>query len=227
MDPSIDVGVVYGACRERIAQLVRDLGPEQAQTRIPACPDWTVHDLVAHLAGTVTDVAAGKLDGVGTDEWTAAQVEARRDTPIPDLLAEWDGAAPQFEEGLRLIGGTMAALAVADVWNHEQDLRGALDADGGADPAAEITAVEGYLPRVGAGLAANGLAPLRCRAGAQEIVSGDGEPGATLTAEPFEIARAIAGRRTADQLAAYHWDGDAQPYIAALAAGGPTAPLPR
>lgn len=227
MDPSIDVGVVYGACRQRIGELVRDLSPEQAQTRIPACPGWTVHDLVAHLAGTVADVTAGNLEGVGSDEWTAAQVEARRDAPIADLLAEWDGGAPQFEEGLRLIGGAMAALAVADVWNHEQDLRGTLAVDGGADPAAELLAIEGYLPRLGFDLAAAGLAPLRCRAGAQETVSGDGEPGATLTAEPFEIARAIAGRRTAEQLAGYHWEGDAQPYIAALAAAGPAAPLPR
>lgn len=227
MDPSIDIGVVYGACRERIGELVRDLSAEQAQTRIPACPAWTVHDLVAHLAGTVSDVGAGKLDGIGSEQWTAAQVDARRNASIADLLAEWNGGAQQFEEGLRLIGGTMAALAVADVWNHEQDLRDALDADGGADPAAELLAVEGYLARLGSELAAAGLAPLRCRVGAKELASGEGEPGATLTAEPFEAARAIAARRTREQLAAYHWDGDAEPYIAALAAAGPSAPLSR
>jgi len=227
MDPSIDVGVVYGACRERIAQLLRDLDPSSEQTRIPACPAWTVHDLAAHLAGTVTDVVAGNLEGVGSDEWTAAQVEGRRDASIATLLAEWEQGAAQFEDGLRLIGGAMAALAVADVWNHEQDLRDALRADGGADPAAEIIAIEGYLPRRGVALAAAGLAPLRCRAGAQELVSGDGEPGATLTAEPFEIARAVAARRTSDQLAAYHWDGDAEPYVAALATGAPAVPLSR
>src|SRR5260370_964850 len=46
----------------------------------------SVHDVVAHLAGTVTDVLGGRLDGVGSDPWTAAQVGTRRDMPIAALV---------------------------------------------------------------------------------------------------------------------------------------------
>jgi uncharacterized protein (TIGR03083 family) len=227
MDPSIDIGLVYGACRERVTALVRDLPTARASAPVPACPGWSVHDVVAHLAGTVSDVNAGRLDGVGTDAWTAAQVAGRTDAPLADLLAEWDEGAPQFEEALRLVGGAMANIAVADVWNHEQDLRGALGVEGGRDAAAELCAIDGALARqpVAGAIEAAGLAPLRCVAGTHESASGEGTPGATLTAEPFEVARALVGRRTDAQLRAYRWEGDAEPYVALLASNAPATPL--
>ena len=117
-----DYGKQYGSCRERITALATGLTEEQAATPVDACPGWTVHDVVAHLVGSVSDVLAGRMDGVGSPPWTAAQVEARRDVPIAEMLAEWSAAAPQFEDTLRAVGGQMAALGVADAWNHEQDL---------------------------------------------------------------------------------------------------------
>jgi hypothetical protein len=51
----------------------------------------SVHDVVAHLAGTVTDVLGGRLDGVGSDPWTAA-----------------------VEDGVRAVGPPMAGVAVSD-----------------------------------------------------------------------------------------------------------------
>jgi uncharacterized protein (TIGR03083 family) len=227
MDPDIDLGLVYGACRERLTALVRDLSPEQAARPTPACPGWTIHDVVAHLAGVVADVGAGNLDGVGSEAWTAAQVDARRDRSIAELLAEWEAGSPTMEDTLRAFGGMVADMGVADVWNHEQDVRGALGVDGGRDPAAEEIAIRGYGTARGGAISAAGLAPLRFVAGSHTVVSGPGEPEATLTAEPFELARAVAGRRTADQLRSYRWEGDAEPYVAVLAAGAPSAPLPR
>jgi uncharacterized protein (TIGR03083 family) len=221
-----DIGIQYGACRERIAALVADLSHEQAATPVPACPGWTVHDVVAHLSGAVADVLAGNLDGIGSPEWTAAQVESRRDTPIAEMLAGWAEGSPQFEDGLRAIGGPMAALGVADAWHHEQDLRGALDAPGGGDPAAEHTAIEAYGSSVGGRWAAAGMAPLRLEAGAVTFVTGDGEPGATVVGSPYELARALGGRRTEAQLRELAWQGDAEPYLATLAESGPAEILP-
>lgn len=216
----------YGSIRERITALVGDLDADTAAAPVAACPGWSVHDVVAHLSGSVADVLGGRMDGIGSDPWTAAQVESRRETPMSDMIAEWASGSPQFEDGLRAIGGPMAALAVADIWNHEQDLRGALGHPGGADPAAEHTAIEGYASAVGGTLAAAGLAPLRLVAGTAEVTTGDGEPGATVTGAPFDLARALAGRRTADQLRDLTWDGDAEPYLAILGAAGPAEPLP-
>ena len=221
----IDIGLQYAACRERIGGLVGDLTPEQAQTPVPACPGWSVHDVVAHLTGSVADVLGGRMDGIGSEVWTAAQVEARKDVPIGEMVAEWAEMAPQFEDGLRAVGGPMAALGVADAWHHEQDLRGALGVEGGHDPVAEHTAISGYAQA--ATWAAEGRAPLRIVAGDTTIQSGDGEPAATVTGAPYELARALGGRRTEAQVRALDWHGDAEPYIATLAGMGPAEPLPR
>ncbi len=223
----IDIGVQYAACRERISALVGDLTPEQAQTPVPACPGWSVHDVVAHLSGSVADILGGRMEGIGSEVWTAAQIEARTEVPIGQMIAEWSETSPQFEDGLRAIGGPMAALGVADVWHHEQDLRGALGVDGGHDPVVEHTAIEAYASQVGGGWAGNGLAPLRIVAGDTTVQSGNGEPGATLAGPPYELARALGGRRTETQLRALDWHGDAEPYLATLAAMGPAEPLPR
>lgn len=221
-----DVGHVYGACRERVGALVRDLSPEQAAVSVPACPDWSVHDVIAHLAGVAVDLNAGNLEGVGSEAWTAAQIEARRDTPVGGLLAEWEQASPQMEDGLRALGGTIAAMAIADTWNHEQDLRGALGLAGGHDPAAELLSLEGYAAVKAPTIAAAGLAPLRFVAGGHVVQPTEGDPGATVTGDPFELARAACARRTAGQLRGLRWEGDPEPYVAVLADGAPAAPLP-
>jgi uncharacterized protein (TIGR03083 family) len=224
--PMTDVGLVYGACRERIGELVRDLPDDRAALRVAATPDWAVHDVVAHLAGIVADINAGQLDGIGTPDRTAAQVNERRGVPIPDLLDAWSQGAPQFEGALTMLGGPVAALAVADIWNHEQDLRGALGVDGGRDPLAEELAIVGYSDARTRDITEAGLAPLRLVAGTDEWVIGPGEPAATVTTEPYELARFICRRRTAAQARAYRWEGDADPYIELFTGAGPAEPLP-
>jgi uncharacterized protein (TIGR03083 family) len=220
-----DYGTQYGTCRERITALVDGLSTDEARTPVGACPDWTVHDVVAHLSGAVADVLAGRLEGAGSPAWTAAQVDARRDTPVAQMIDEWNAAAPQFEDGLRTIGPPMAAIAVADAWHHEQDLRGALGRAGGADPALEHTAIDAMAPLVGGAISAQGLAPLRVVAGSVTVQTADGTPGATVTGAPYELARALMGRRTAEEIRALTWEGDAEPYVAALAATGPPSPI--
>ena len=58
------------------------------------------------------------------------------------------------------------------------------------------------------------------------MLSGEGEPGATVTGPPYELARA-AGRRTEAQLRALTWTGDPDPYVETLASMGPIEPLAR
>jgi hypothetical protein len=45
---------------------------------------------------------------------------------------------------------------------------------------------------------------------------GDGEPGATLTADRHELFRIIAGRRSAGDIRGLRWDGDPTPYLPVL-----------
>jgi uncharacterized protein (TIGR03083 family) len=207
-----DYGMLYGATRERLGSLVRDLDDTSAATPVPACPGWTVHDVVAHLAGTVTDVLAGNLDGVGGDAWTGAQVAARRDVAVAELVDEWDKGSAQFEDGLRAMGGAMAATAVSDVFQHEQDVRSALDRQGGRDHDVMLTIVESYVPGLARRIGGAGLGALRIEAGAHGFTAGDGDPVATARAEPFELVRALGGRRTVDEIRALAWEGDAAAY---------------
>jgi hypothetical protein len=67
---------------------------------------------------------------------------------------------------------------------------------------------------------------LRLRAGVDEWVVGHGDPDVTVTTEPYELARFICFRRTADQVRAYRWEGDPEPYIALFTGDGPPERLP-
>ena len=59
------------------ADLLSDLSPEQWETP-SRCDGWRVADVAAHVVGQLSDVTALRLDGLGTPEVTARQVDERR-----------------------------------------------------------------------------------------------------------------------------------------------------
>src|SRR5207245_258980 len=93
---------------------------------VPACPEWTVHDVIAHLAGVCADIINGNLAGVATESWTAAQVDARRAHTVEQIIAEWSEVAPQVEAMADHFPGRAGPQLVFDLTTHEHDLRGAL-----------------------------------------------------------------------------------------------------
>ena len=56
--------------------LIRPLTPAQWDTP-SRCEGWTVGDVARHAIGSMTDVNAGRLDGLGTPEVTAREVAER------------------------------------------------------------------------------------------------------------------------------------------------------
>src|SRR5690242_15623852 len=84
-----DHAAVYRDVRVRITALVCELPPESLDQVAPATPEWRVRDVVAHLAGGAADIVSGNLVDVASDAWTGAQVDARRNVPIGDVLDEW------------------------------------------------------------------------------------------------------------------------------------------
>ena len=92
-----DYAAASASLRARVADLVTTATPAQLAAHPPATPDWTVHDVLAHLVGVTGDILGGVVDGIGTDPWTQAQVDARRDRSVAELLAEWTENAPQVE----------------------------------------------------------------------------------------------------------------------------------
>ena len=63
--------------------------------------------MLSHVAGIPDDVLAGRLDGVATDPWTAAQVERNRDLSVDGLLERWDEQAPAFAAAMQAMHRTV------------------------------------------------------------------------------------------------------------------------
>jgi uncharacterized protein (TIGR03083 family) len=241
-----DLAGAYADGRRRLVGLAQGCDAAALARPVPACPDWTVRDVVAHVTGVAADVVHGRyflgsLDAwrddrlaAERDAWTAGQVAARRDRPVAELAAEWAGWAATLEPMLAgatpLPAGSPAWLRsapVADLAVHLHDVRGALALPGDRDAAVTALGLRIYARWLGRRLEARGRPALRLRADDREWVEGAGAPAATLAAEPFELFRALSGRRSADQLRALAWDGDPAPYLDVLAPYPlPPSPLP-
>lgn len=210
--------VLYAEARARIVELVGrdDVDPTMV---VPATPDWTVGDVVAHLAGVTADVAAGRVQGAATDAWTARQVAERKGRSIADSLAEWDEHVGALDP---VFGIEMAqTMLVTDVYSHEQDLRGALASPGARDAAQVPFVVSRFLPGWSDKVRDAGLPALRVVAGDTERVVGEGDPVATLTISPWELVRAATGRRSPSQMRTYDWSGDPDTWLPTLPFLGP------
>ncbi len=217
----VDHGAIYRDVRLRVTELVRGLPTDALDAVAPATPDWRVRDIVAHLAGGTADIVAGNLEGVASDPWTQAQVDARRDTPIDEVLDEWARCSEQVEPMVVDFPGLLRAMFITDAATHEHDIRGALGDTGARDSDAVAYAVRGLVGGIGAQRTEAGAGALRIVHDAGTVVAGDGEPTATLTVSRFEVLRAAVGRRSADQIAAWRWAGDARPETVVLARFAP------
>ncbi|MEY2477157.1 MAG: hypothetical protein QOG87_2472 [Actinomycetota bacterium] len=209
-----EVSDAYAGTRERMTALLRDADPT---VRVPACPEWTVKDVAAHMAGVVDDVLAGRLDGVGSDPWTAEQVKTRADRPIGAVLEEWNEKAPAFEAVLDQFGAA-GEQAVFDVVSHEHDVRGALRQFGAQDSDAVGIGLRWVAPIFVALLAEGGYAPLRVTTTKGQSWGNDDAPG-SLRAPVFELARALSGRRSHNQIRGFEWSVDPEPYLSAFEFG--------
>jgi uncharacterized protein (TIGR03083 family) len=237
---AIDLADAYEQTQANVAALVRDLPDARLGAFVPASPDWTVQDVVAHVTGIAADLGQGRipmeLDLVRSlndetlaaqrESLTARQVEERRGRSIDEVIDEWDSHMPAL---LAMIRGEQPfpapvpfaeAIIVTDLAVHAQDIRGALGTPGDRDSAAVSMALLSYVAAFGLKLREAGLPAMRFVYDGKERVAGDGEPAATLTARRFEVFRALAGRRSRDQILAMDWHGDPLPFVALIPAYG-------
>jgi len=208
---SFDFAAIYRATRERLTAVLIDLDGASLRDPVPATPLWTVQDVFAHVTGVASDVTTGRMDGAVSDEWTQRQVDERKGRSITEIATEWSDLGPHVEALLDQVGPTMSATAM-DVWMHEHDIYGALGTRvyrSGEGLRLCLRAANAIGPK----LDAAGLPAIRLVTDGYDRSIGSGGPGLTVRGDAFEIARALFGRRSIDQIAAFDWTGDARPYL--------------
>lgn len=200
----LDLGQVYRDARERITGLLRGAPESRLATRVEACPAWTVHDVVSHLVAVAEDVLAGRLTGPPDDAHTAEQVERRRGRATDEILDEWTGLAPPFEE---LLTGVRIWPGALDVLTHEQDIRGAIGVPGGRETDGVVVGTHYLLTHL------SPPEPLRVVIDGEHFDVGGEDPTTEVRTTSFEAFRFRLGRRSRAQMAAMEWTGDSSRYL--------------
>lgn len=247
-----DFAGAYAEERRRVAELVRSLDDAQLAAIVPACPAWTVKDLIAHLCHVAESYSKGDVptasaytQGAGAnlsdeelarvrDAWTQSGVDARKHRSLGEVLAEWEEHAKVL--GPMLAGevpwpegfpGLIAQYgAVGDISAHHNDIRGALGLEAERDGVAREISYEAQLFLLKARGTSLDTPAIRFLTQRGEHVIGNGEPVATIEVDWFELLRAVGGRRSADQIRAMFGDVDAEPYLSIMSGNPlPTEPL--
>jgi uncharacterized protein (TIGR03083 family) len=205
----------YKRSQQRVVTLIDN---DVAATDVPACPGWTVKDVIAHLAGFFTAYRSGDPQEAFGPGWGDREVAARQHRSLNECITEWNDLV---EAPGDLFESRFGPVAVADVLAHEQDVRTALNKPGARDD-------ENILPSVQMGLSFLENKPETQELPALRIITdeidqklGQGEPAATLHTSSFELFRTIHGRRTPEQVRAMDWQGSAEPWISSLFLFGP------
>jgi hypothetical protein len=95
-----DMSQVYDDAVAAIAAVATGLTGDQLRQHVPATPAWTVHDVLAHLAGGPADAVAGRMEGAPAPEWSAMHVGERAGTPVTHLLEEMRGNVAAIQRTL-------------------------------------------------------------------------------------------------------------------------------
>jgi uncharacterized protein (TIGR03083 family) len=235
-----DFAGVYDETSRRLREFVSSLTETDQHRRVPATPGWTVHDVVAHLTGDLAAVQADDFPSsffaalgdqhevVKLNAWTARMVEERRDRPTRDVLSEWEqrtAAAVEMLRGEQPLPPGLPSFGhrvlISDIGVHEQDVYGAFGVVRERDCAAVRIGTSLYV--AGMSLRLNGLASVRFETDGKTYQAGEGEPGATARTTRFELFRALSGRRGRDQIRAWKWSVDPEPYLRLFYIYGPRA----
>lgn len=128
-----EVCLAYLQLRERVIELLAGTPAEIANKIVPACPKWTVQNLVCHIIGVPEDILEGRMKGVTTDPWTQAQVERHESDSIAQLREILINQKSKFDIVLPNIPSPVNSQFVMDAVTHEHDLREAIDKPGAQD----------------------------------------------------------------------------------------------
>lgn len=208
----------------RVIELVESLDDEETQRVVPATPDWTVTQLLAHMVGLSADVLAGDEPEDHNSTWTQRQVDSRAGRALAELVGEWRPLTSPMQDYLR----DHSPRPLNDIVIHEQDLRGAVGRPGGRDTGGLAAVRDVMAERLASRVRQAHLPPVELRSPAWIFSTGDGDPGLELFAPDFDLIRALMTRRTAGQLRQWSRAGEIDRYLPVFAGLGPLPdqPLP-
>jgi uncharacterized protein (TIGR03083 family) len=199
----------YQTGRARIAAMVAGLTEQQLNTTVPTCPDWTVTQLCAHLAGVASALVNRQNPTGDLQGWIDGHVADRSDRSALELMAEWNGVGEQFEALIVKRPQSFAGL-VYDVIAHEHDIALAVGTASLRTGLGVEVALTMALTVLEGDLASNGLGAITVVLGDGQWQAGEGEPALTLSdTTHFEALRLLGSRRSRAQVLAASWSGPA------------------
>lgn len=189
----------------RFEELVRSFDEREwsAPTR---CAGWTVADVAAHVVGTMADVMAGRLEGLGTPEVTEREVAERRGRSpgeladelaatakvARDLLAGFDDEAWRAPSpgGFDFTLGQGIEALWYDAVVHADDMRVAAGRPSDPGPGGVLVSVS----HVADMLTQRGWGPATLALdGTPEVAVGNGS-GRRVTGDPWQFVLVATGR---------------------------------
>jgi uncharacterized protein (TIGR03083 family) len=210
-DPRL-IGRQYQQTRERLVDVLANPDTDW-EARVPACPEWCVRDVVAHLTAVAEDWFDGTLTGPPSADQTAAQIARFSGHDHTGIVSAWTAASERLD---RMAEATGAAPPLGDVACHEHDVRGALGRSGARDSDAVWSASHQLLTNL------QTPRPLRVIVEDDDYRTGPASGAEIrLRTTRFEALRWRTGRRSRAQLRAMDWSDDPSPVLDHLYQFGP------
>lgn len=156
--------------------------------RPTVCEGWSVRDVMAHCAAALTRTASGDLHDFSPKN-NQADVDARRDAPVADVLAELLRGYEEAAAAIDHAGGILDGVGLGE-WMHGGDIREALEVPGAYESAGIDLALDLLVERSKLMAKRNVRVLIRGR----ELGYGLGEQVGTIDTDEATFVRICGGR---------------------------------
>lgn len=198
----------YHSIREELTQALRGASVAEALMLVPACPEWTVKDVVAHLSGLNVDLLAN-IRPLGSDEATSRQVDARSLMTLDEVLDEWASLADPIRAHFHEDPDIAVALT-ADLVTHAFDIEELLGQTTVAAASATAQSAHRHIPllqeRVADALDI-GLS-VDLDDGTLWQAPETGSQSITVSTSTHRFLRGVTGRLRREEVEAFSWSDD-------------------
>ena len=199
----------YRAVRDELINALAAVGDDAAGMIVPACPQWTVKDVAAHVCGLNAELLADVPGPLGSDEATTRQVSDRASADLKQVIEEWRFMAGAIDERLSADDAKATAF-LADLVIHVYDLAEVLDQQTHEAARATPVSAHRYVP-----LLQQRVADQLAIALTVELTDGttwappeNGPAKVTLRTSPHAFLRGVTGRLRRAEVEAFDWSAD-------------------